>query len=133
MARIRDAVISGIARTYNVMLSVMLGEEAEPLTLPNPIGPTMLSADDLTGDFEYFAVDSGSTPMSDLAKQQALVSNAPLLLQLGVPPEKIKAELVRAFGFPEDFNEAAAPIPAPAEAAPPALAALPGLPPEGVM
>ena len=30
MARIRDAVISSIARTYNVMLSVMLGEEAEP-------------------------------------------------------------------------------------------------------
>ena len=57
-----------------------------------------------------------------------------LLLQLGVPPEKIKAELVRAFGFPEDFNEAMpAPMPAPAEAAPPALAALPGLPPEGVM
>jgi len=134
MARIRDAVISGIARTYNVMLSVMLGEEAEPLTLPNPIGPTMLSADDLTGDFEYFAVDSGSTPMSDLAKQTALVSNAPLLLQLGVPPEKIKAELVRAFGFPEDFNEAMpAPMPAPAEAAPLALAEVPGLPPEGVM
>ena len=136
MARIRDSVISLAASTYNVMLSVLLGDEAEPLTLPNPIGPTMLSAEDLTGDFEYFAVDSGSTPVSDLAKQQALVTQAPLLLQLGVPPDKLREELVRVFGFPEDFNAPAAePAPAPAAAALPeaatdaAMPEAPGLPP----
>mgnify|MGYP003651698986 CR=1 FL=1 len=135
MARIRDAVISETARVYNVMLSVMLGDEAEPLTLPNPIGPTMLSADDLTGDFQYWAVDAGSTPMSDAVKQQALISQAPLLLQLGVPPEAIKAEIIRAFDFPESFNEPAAPaepemMPQPAEPGAAALPTTPGMPPD---
>jgi hypothetical protein len=139
MARIRDAVISSAARTYNIMLSVMLGDEAEPLSLPNPIGPTMLSADDLTGDFDYWAVDAGSTPMSDLTKQQALVSQAGLLLQLGVSPEKLRAEIIRAFDFPEDFNVVeppppAAPMPAPVEEGAPGpdagmLPDVPGLPP----
>jgi len=139
MARIRDAVISNAARTYNIMLSVMLGDEAEPLSLPNPIGPTMLSADDLTGDFEYWAVDAGSTPMSDLTKQQALVTQAGLLLQLGVSPEKLRAEIIRAFDFPEDFNVIEPPPPpepqaAPMEAGAPAPAGVlpeaPGLPPD---
>ena len=137
MARIRDGVISNAARTYNILLAVMLGDEAEPLTLPNPIGPTMLSADDLTGDFEYWAVDAGSTPMSDLTKQQALVSQANLLLQLGVSPDKLRAEIIRAFDFPEDFNDIPPPpepaVPAAPEAeqpAPGALPELPGLPPE---
>jgi hypothetical protein len=121
MARIRDAVISSAARTYNIMLSVMLGDEAEPLSLPNP------------------AVDAGSTPMSDLTKQQALVSQAGLLLQLGVSPEKLRAEIIRAFDFPEDFNiveppPPAAPMPAPVEEGAPGpdagmLPEMPGLPP----
>ena len=139
MARIRDAVISNAARTYNIMLSVMLGDEAEPLSLPNPIGPTMLSADDLTGDFEYWAVDAGSTPMSDLTKQQALVSQAGLLLQLGVSPDKLRAEIIRAFDFPEDFNiieppPQPEPMAAPMEEAPAPspgmLPEAPGLPPD---
>jgi hypothetical protein len=54
------------------MLSVVLGDEAEALSLPNPVGPTILSADDLTGDFTYWAVDAGTTPMSELAKQNSL-------------------------------------------------------------
>ena len=79
MARIRDAVITGLAQTYNVMLSVVLGDDAEPLALPGPVGPTILSADDLTGDFGYWA-DAGTTPMSDLAKQQSLERLAPILV-----------------------------------------------------
>ena len=71
MARQRDEVITSIARTYNIILSVVLGDEAEPLALPNPVGPTMLSADDLTGDFRYWAVDAGSTPAGDMMKRQS--------------------------------------------------------------
>ena len=106
MARIRDAVVTSIAATYNIMLSVVLGDEAEPLALPNPVGPTNLSADDLTGDFSYWAVDAGTTPMSDLAKQQSLERLTPLLLQLGTPPEVLLAELVRAYQLPEAFAKA---------------------------
>jgi hypothetical protein len=106
MARIRDAVVTGIASTYNIMLSVILGDEAEPLSLPNPVGPTVLSADDLTGDFSYWAVDAGTTPMSDMAKQQSLERLVPTLLSLGAPREAVLAELVRAYQLPEAFAKA---------------------------
>ena len=118
MARIRDAVITSIARTYNVMLSVVLGDDAEPLALPNPVGPTILSADALTGDFGYWAVDAGTTPMSDLAKQQSLERLAPILLQLGADPTLLLDEMVRVFQLPENLATPAPPPPAP-EGAPP--------------
>lgn len=126
MARIRDAVITGLAQTYNVMLSVVLGDDAEPLALPNPVGPTILSADDLTGDFSYWAVDAGTTPMSDLAKQQSLERLAPILVQLGADPALILEEMVRVFQLPENLST---PAPPPPEVAPPAPE---GLPPEGL-
>ena len=156
MARIRDAAISELARVYNIMLSVVLGEEAEPIVLPG-MEPAMLSASDLTGDFTYWATASGSTPMSDMAKQDALVSVADLLVQFGVPPEAIREEMVRAFQFPESFNPPPAPevpevssdvaqpalragLPSPAPPAPgaapgvaPGPLAGPGLPPDGVV
>ena len=112
MARTRDAAISAIAETYNVMLSVILGDEGEPLALPNPVGPTILSADDLTGDFRYWAMDQGSTPMAEMVKRQNLERLTPMLLQLGVDPATVLAELVRTYDLPEEFA-AAAPPPAP--------------------
>jgi len=106
MARIRDSVITGIASTFNIMLSVLLGDEAEPLALPNPVGPTNLSADDLTGDFTYWAVDAGTTPMSDLSRQQSLERLVPTLLNLGAPRQVVLNELVRAYQLPEAFAKA---------------------------
>tara|TARA_R100000084_G_scaffold94258_2_gene48034 strand:- start:598 stop:1794 length:1197 start_codon:yes stop_codon:yes gene_type:complete len=103
MARTRDGMIQKVAQTYNIMLSVVLGDEAEALSLPNPVGPTILSADDLTGDFTYWAVDAGTTPMSELAKQNSLERLAPLLVQLGTPPAEVLAEIVRAYQLPESF------------------------------
>lgn len=123
MARIRDAVITSLAMTYNVMLSVVLGDDAEPLALPNPVGPTILSADDLTGDFGYWAVDAGTTPMSDLAKQQSLERLAPVLVQLGADPRQILEEMVRVFQLPENLAQPAEPPPAPPTPD--------GVPPEG--
>ena len=111
MARTRDGMIQSIAKTYNIMLSVVLGDEAEALSLPNPVGPTILSADDLTGDFTYWAVDAGTTPMSELAKQNSLERLAPLLVQLGTPPAEVLAEIVRAYALPESFLVSAAPEP----------------------
>ena len=125
MARIRDGLITSVARTYNIVLSVILGEDAEPLALPNPVGPTILSADDLTGDFRYWAVDAGSTPMSALAKQAALERLAPLLAQLGTPSSELLEELVRAYQLPESFVAVPEPVPAAEEAVPASPEALP--------
>lgn len=122
MARTRDEVVTSVARTFNIMLSVMLGDEAEPLALPNPVGPTMLSADDLTGDFGYWAQDAGSTPMSDDIKRQSLERLAPLLISLGADPNQVREELVRTYDLPTALAEAAPPPPMeepPMEGAPP--------------
>jgi hypothetical protein len=105
MARTRDEAISALSMTFNVMLSVILGDEGEPLALPNPVGPTILSADDLTGDFVYYAVDPATTPLNDLAKRAALERLTPLLLQLGVAGEDLLSEVVRTFGLPESFAQ----------------------------
>jgi hypothetical protein len=129
-ARIRDGVITETAKTYNVMLSVVLGDDAEPLALPNPVGPTILSASDLDGDFQYWAVDPGGTPISTLAKQQALERLAPLLIQLGAPPEDILKELVRTYQLPESFTQRPPP-PEPEVAAEPTPDMVP--PPEGLL
>jgi len=111
MARTRDEVISEVARVYNIMLSVLLGDEAEPLALPNPVGPTMLSADDLTGDFQYWAVDAGSTPMGDEVKRQSLERLAPVLVQLGADPKLILEELVRTYDLPQTLADVELPQP----------------------
>ena len=112
MARTRDHAISEIAFTYNVMLALILGDEGEPLALPNPIGPMILSADDLTGDFQYHAVDPATTPMNDLAKRATLQQLIPLLMQLGVDPKALLDEVVRTFQLPEEFTAPPPPPPA---------------------
>ena len=132
MARIRDSVITNIANTFNVMLSVVLGNDAEPLALPNPVGPTILSADDLTGDFGYWAVDAGTTPMSDLAKQQSLERLAPVLVSLGADPAVILEEMVRVFQLPENLAIPAPPPPMPEPQAVPPEGAPAPYNPEGV-
>ena len=122
MARIRDAAITSIASTYNVILSVVLGDDAEPLALPNPIGPTILSADDLTGDFGYWADDAGTTPMSDFTKQQSLERLGPLLVQLGADPKLVLGEMVRVFQLPDGLAKVLEVVPAPdPNAAPPPM------------
>lgn len=122
MARTRDEAIAQMARCYCIILSLVLGDSAEPLSLPYPSGPTMLSAEDLTGDMEFYAEDAGATPISDASKRQSLVQLAPLLVQLGTDPTRLRTELIRAFQLPEVLAEAAEvaeeaavppPIPAP--------------------
>jgi hypothetical protein len=119
MARVRDQVIAQAARTYNVMLAVALGDDVEPLVLPPPAGQVLLSAEDITGDFRYMAVDGGSTPLSDAAQKAELMGLIPLLQALGVPAAALVAHIVRVWGLPEEFTPAAAP-------ADPGLGAVPG-------
>ena len=66
-----------------------------------------VSEDDLKGDFDIFAQDQASTPISEQVKQNQLLMNIPTLVQLGVQPDKILEQVVRSLGLPEDFLEKA--------------------------
>jgi hypothetical protein len=85
------------------------------------VGPTVLSADDLTGDFGYWAIDAGTTPVSDATKQQSLERLSPILVQLGADPKAVLEEIVRAFQLPQDLGKSLPPAPPPGAptAAPP--------------
>ena len=123
MARERDAAISQVAQTYVVMLATLMGDEDELIRLGNRA--RVVKPDDLTGDFAFFAQDSGSTPMSEAVKKQELTQLMPILQALGVPNETILKSIVRAYDLPEDFLTPAPPPPTPA-------APTPGSPPAGM-
>jgi hypothetical protein len=92
-----------MSRVYLLMVALFI-EEAEVPTLVLLDGKAeTVKSDDLTGDFQIFAADQASTPISEAIRQQRLLQNAQLLQALGVPNNKILEEIVRAMGFPEDW------------------------------
>jgi hypothetical protein len=114
MARERDAAISHVAQCYAVMLATLLGDEDEMVRLNDKV--QVLSSDDLTGDFGYFAEDSGATPMTEAVRKQELMNLIPVLQALGTPNDVILKNLVRVYGLSEDF------LPAPQPEMPPGAA-----------
>lgn len=111
MARERDAAISHVAQCYAVMLATLLGDDDEMVRLNDKV--QVLSSDDLTGDFGYFAEDSGATPMTEAVRKQELMNLIPVLQALGTPNDVILKNLVRVYGLSEDF------LPAPQPQMPP--------------
>ena len=101
MARERDAAIAAVAEAYVVMLATLMGEE--PVVVRLAGGAQALTPDDLTGDFGFFAVDSGSTPMSEAVAKQELMTLVPVLQALGVANETILKNLVRVYNLTEEF------------------------------
>jgi hypothetical protein len=63
------------------MLATLLGDEDEMVRLNDKV--QVLSSDDLTGDFGYFAEDSGATPMTEAVRKQELMNLIPVLQALG--------------------------------------------------
>ena len=116
LARTRDEAIAELARVYSVMLSLILGDATEPLLVNGKT--TLLTADDLTADFKFYATDTGATPLADAAKRRNLVELVGVLTQLGVDPQAIRAEIIRLYDLPTSFlgAEQDAPV-APQEAA----------------
>tara|TARA_R100000654_G_scaffold16146_1_gene34041 strand:- start:4285 stop:5046 length:762 start_codon:yes stop_codon:yes gene_type:complete len=119
MARERDAAIAEIAQAYVVMLATLMGDEVEMVRLGGKA--TALQADDLTGDFGYFAQDSGSTPMSEAVKKQELMNLVPVLQALGVNNETILKSLVRVYRLSEDFLPEEQPTPPVPQPSPPGM------------
>ena len=107
MARERDGAIEMMGRIYLLMVALFI-EEAKIPTLVLLDGEAQtVKSDDLTGDFQIFAADQASTPISEAIREQRLLQNAQLLQALGVPNHKILKEVVRTMGLPEDFLEEA--------------------------
>jgi len=103
MARERDGAIEQLASTYLNMVATFIDKD-NIIYLDNRL--QNVKEADLKGDFDIFAQDQASTPISEQVKQNQLLMNIPTLVQLGVDPRKILEQVVRSLGLPEDFLEA---------------------------
>jgi len=102
MARERDAMIEQLADVYLNILATFL--EEEPTNLVQIDGKIVsISPEDLRGDFQVFASDQASTPLSDVAAKNQLLMNIPTLVNLGVPALTVLKEVVRVLNLPEEF------------------------------
>ena len=106
LARERDAMIENMALKYlSITATLMDGETPQVLNIG--VDTFIVKADDLNGDFNAFASDQGSTPLSETVAKRQLLENLPTLLNLGVPRQMLLKEVVRTLNLPEDFAEAA--------------------------
>jgi len=112
MARERDEAIERIATIFTRMLSVLVEENEKPVVVVNG-KPQFLTQDMLDNPFRFAALDQANTPLSEVIKSQRLVELVPLLTQLGVQPNVIRDEVVRAFDLPEGFKSDNDPEPQP--------------------
>ena len=110
MARERDFAIETIAKLYLRTLS-LLADDGEKAVLVSGGEAKVITAKDLHGKFRISALDQGNQPIADAIKKQNLISLLPILTQLGVPADKIKGEIIRAYELPEDFLKAPEPQP----------------------
>jgi len=110
MARERDFAIETIAKLYLRTLS-LLADDGEKAVLVSGGEAKVITAKDLHGKFRISALDQGNQPIADAIKKQNLISLLPILTQLGVPADKIKTEIIRAYELPEDFLKAPEPQP----------------------
>lgn len=111
LARARDAAIEKIAETYVSMVAMYMGEEPDIVVLSGKA--EVLRGSDLQADFAFFAQDSGSTPITEQQKKGELLGSIAMLVELGVPSDALRKEVVRLLELPESFNE---PQPAPGPA-----------------
>jgi hypothetical protein len=112
LARERDNAIEVIAVTYLRIIS-LLAEDKEQAVIEVEGLPKVITVEDLDAKFKIVALDQSSTPLSEALKRSNLVQLLPVLSELGVPPEKIKEELIRIYDLPESFLEEVAAPPAP--------------------
>ena len=105
MARSRDQAITDTVLAYLAMVGVLVDDGADMVKLDGKI--VALTAEDVTGDFDLYAEDSGNTPMSEAARKQELERLTPMLQALGVPEDFLLNLLQRAFELPADMVAAA--------------------------
>jgi hypothetical protein len=102
MARERDGAIEQLVKIFLPMRSLYMTDK-KPVIIKIDGGPMVIQPNDLIGDFQVFASDSAATPMSEQLAKQQLLTNAPLLAQMGVPQYELLKEVVRVLNLPESF------------------------------
>jgi len=103
LARERDAVIENMVKLYLSILGLYLAEgDKQLIYIDNRM--EVVSTEDVVGDFNVYAADSSSTPISEAINKGQLLANIPTLTALGVPKELILNELVRVLNLPETFK-----------------------------
>ncbi len=112
MAREKDQALERITEIY-IRLLDLLADDGETAVLDVEGEARVITPTDLDGKFRINALDQGSTPLSDAMRKQNFLALLPTLQGLGVPPEKIKEELIRMYELPKDFLEAIEQAPAP--------------------
>jgi len=110
MARERDYSIEMVADLYLRILS-LLADDGEKAVLAVKQKAKVITAQDLHGKFRISALDQGNQPIADAIKKQNLISLLPILTSLGVPADRLKEEIVRAYELPEDFLKMPEPEP----------------------
>jgi len=103
LARERDAVIENMVKLYLSILGLYLSEGEKQLVYIDG-KMEVVSAEDVVGDFNVYAADSSSTPISEAINRGQLIANIPTLIDLGVPKELVLNELVRTLNLPETFK-----------------------------
>lgn len=109
MARERDYAIETIANLYLRTLS-LLADEGDKAVLASNGMAKVITSKDLHGKFRISALDQGNQPIADAIKKQNLISLLPVLTGLGVPQDKLKEEIIRAYELPEDFLKQPEPV-----------------------
>lgn len=103
LARERDAMIEHSASVYISMMKIFLQDEADVVVING--STEVIRTDDLNGDFSFYSLDAGATPVSEAVKKQDFLQSIPILMELGVSADKVLQELVRKLGLPENFME----------------------------
>jgi hypothetical protein len=86
---------------------IPLIDEKEKTVIVTPSGARVITLAALDADWSIFAVDGGSTPLTDALRKQQIMQLLPSLAQLGVAPLALKEEVIRLFGLPESFTKEA--------------------------
>ena len=103
LARERDATIELVASAYINILAVYMDEEDTKDIVILDNRDEIVRASDLRGNFQFFAQDQASTPISESVRKREFIQSIPTLQGLGVPNDVLLSEMVRALGLPESF------------------------------
>ena len=122
LARSRDATLEAAVVLYLRMLIPLMSKKDKTIVLTES-GARIVTVEALDGDWEVFAADNTSTPITEILQKQQIMQLLPILPQLGVTGKALKDELIRLFNLPVTFAEEATP-PEPVMA--PGVPAIPG-------
>ena len=107
LARERDQMIEQLATTYISILSLYLEESGDKDIVYVDGKPEVVIPKDLKENWVCYAADQAATPISESIRKREYIQSIPVLQQLGVPPDTLLKEMVRALGLPEAFFEEA--------------------------